>query len=194
MIIDEIEKINGFPLIKKVDYIPDNLTLWGNKQHHYNDKTLHFFTDDWRFNKVWDNPRKYNKIIKKYKAVITPDFSLYHDLPEPVKIYNTYKNRWLGNYWQSLGLTVIPSVNWSDVRSYSYCFEGIEQESIIAITCNTVRKSDLSYYYFLDGVKEIISYLKPSKILVFGTRLRQNLIDLDKDIFVFYPYKLSYYI
>ena len=191
---EEIERMTGFPLITKTDYIPEHLTLFGTKHHYYNNKTLHFYTDDFRFNRLWDNPRKYNKIIKRYKAVITPDFSVYQDMPTPLKIYNTYKNRWLGHYWQSLGVTVIPSVNWCDLNSFTYCFQGIEEGSVISITCNTVRKTDVSFYYFIDGIKEILSYLKPCKIIVFGTRLRENLLRLDEDKFVFFPYKLSYYI
>lgn len=184
-----MDKIIDFPLIKATKFIPQHLALWTQSYRFYYDKTLHFFTDDYKFNCLWNNPKRYNKIIKKYKAVITPDFSLYQDMPEPLKIYNTYKNRWLGNYWQSLGLTVIPSVNWADYRSFSYCFEGIEKESIIAITTNTIRKRDLSYSYFILGIKEIINYLKPTKILVYGTKFYDELKSLNPQLFKFYHRK-----
>ncbi|RMD72111.1 MAG: DUF4417 domain-containing protein [Cyanobacteria bacterium J149] len=195
----EREKMSGFPMITKTDFIPEAIATWRIKQHRYNDKTLHFFTDDWRFNCVWDNPRKYNSTIKKYQAVITPDFSLYLEDPEPVKIWNVYKNRWLGNYWQSQGLTVIPSVNWANHDSFNYCFEGIEKGSTVAITTNTVRKGDLSHIYFFEGINELLRYLQPSKVLVFGSKFRYELRaiasnhGLDPDIFLHYPYKFSYY-
>ena len=31
------------------------------------------------------------------------------------------KNRWGGAYWQSSGLTVIPTISWGDERSFEFC-------------------------------------------------------------------------
>ena len=42
---------------------------------------VHFYEDDANFERLWNNPQKYLQILQKYKGVITPDFSLYRDMP-----------------------------------------------------------------------------------------------------------------
>ena len=40
---------------------------------------------------------------------------------------------WCGAYWQSKGLTVIPTISWSTPSSYDFCFDGVEENSIVAV-------------------------------------------------------------
>lgn len=50
--------------------------------------------------------------LKQYYCLLSPDYSLYTDMPLALQIKNTFKNRWCGAYWQSLGLNVIPTIEW----------------------------------------------------------------------------------
>ena len=45
------------------------------------DQWVHFYEYDYKFAAIWDNPRKYLSRIKKFRGVITLDFSLYRDMP-----------------------------------------------------------------------------------------------------------------
>ncbi len=60
----------------------DDLRLIGfdkvktNKDEHYN-RIVHFFLYDYKFENIWTNPDKYIDILKKYRAVLTPDYSMY---------------------------------------------------------------------------------------------------------------------
>ena len=36
------------------------------------------------------------------------------------------KNRWVGAYWQSKGLTVIPTISWGLSQSFDFCFDDME--------------------------------------------------------------------
>jgi len=38
-----------------------------------------------------------------------------------------YRNRAVGYWLQSNGIDIVPNVRWSDERSYSFAFEGLEQ-------------------------------------------------------------------
>lgn len=70
---------------------------------------------------------------KELKIHYPPDFSMYSDLPLAIQIYNTFRRRWCGAFWQEQGLNVIPSVCWGTSESYDFCFEGIEKGSIVAV-------------------------------------------------------------
>ena len=41
------------------------------------DKAVHFFLDDYQFNRVWTDPDRYIPMLQRFKYVLTPDFSLY---------------------------------------------------------------------------------------------------------------------
>ncbi|MCH5154218.1 MAG: DUF4417 domain-containing protein [Clostridiales bacterium] len=65
------------------------------------DKTLHFFMHDWKFDKVYNKPDDELEKLKQYYALLTPDFSLFTDMPLALQIESVFKNRWCGAYWQS---------------------------------------------------------------------------------------------
>lgn len=187
-----MRKINDIPILSKTDHIPQTLIKWKAKSKKYRDKTLHFFIEDRKSNAIWNNPKIYDRAVKKYQAIITPDFSLYLDTPEPQQIWNVYRNRWLGAYWQQQGLTIIPSVSWSSARSFDYCFDGIENGSVVAISSNEIKKSDLSLDYFFRGLEALIKAHSPQKILCYGEKLKEELDRHYPELFAFYPYQFNF--
>ena len=44
--------------------------------------------------------------------------------PFAMQIYNQYRKHWLAAYWQLNGITVYPTISWSDENSYEWCFDG----------------------------------------------------------------------
>ncbi|MFP4496238.1 MAG: DUF4417 domain-containing protein [Halochromatium sp.] len=78
----------------------------------------HFYLDDYRFESTWTRLDIGARHVAGYFATLTPDFSLYPDWPLAAQLWNTYRSRWLGRYWQEGGLRVIPTVNWSDARAF----------------------------------------------------------------------------
>ena len=46
---------------------------------------LHFFIDDIKFERLWNNPDRYIESFKKYQYILAPDFSLYTDHPKAVQ-------------------------------------------------------------------------------------------------------------
>ena len=59
-------------------------------------KAVHFYLDDYQFERVWRSPERYIEILRKFEYVFTPDFSLYMDMPKVQQIYNIYRSRLLG--------------------------------------------------------------------------------------------------
>ena len=91
-------------------------------------RAVHFFIDDYRFESVYKNPEKNLNKLSQYRFLISPDFSVYADMPRWRQIESVAKSRWCGAYWQSKGLTVIPCISWSDTQSFDFCFDGIQKK------------------------------------------------------------------
>lgn len=127
------------PLIKKQEIDTNNLLLVAYSDTRANDnmenikRGVHFFIDDYRFKGIYNNPDKSLEKLSQYAFLLTPDYSLYADMNLWRQIESVAHSRWIGAYWQSKGLKVIPTLSWSDARSYSFCFDGVEQNSIVAI-------------------------------------------------------------
>ena len=132
-------------------------------------KAVYFFLDDYQFNRVWTDPDRYIEMLKRYKYVLTPDFSLYTDFPKALQIYNHYRKHWLGAYWQMCGINVIPTVCWSDQESFEWCFDGEPEQSVVAISSVGTQKSKESKKRFIDGYFEMTKRLKPTQIIFYGS-------------------------
>lgn len=156
----------GFPVLRYQGVeLPQRLIQYKNWKQYQPGDCLHYFIDDYRFEHLWKEPKRYLSRLQG-KTTLTPDFSLYVDYPEPMQRWNVYRSRWLGAYWQANGVQVIPTVSWSDERSYDYCFAGIEQGSTVAISTNGCRGASKA---FTAGVEAMIEYLLPETILCYGS-------------------------
>jgi len=130
-------------------------------------KICHFFLDDRLFEAVWSRTNKSTEIVSKYHAVLSPDFSIYADMPIAVQIWQIYRSRWIARYWQEKNIKVINTVNWSDSKSYSFVFLGIPANSVVALSVSDFR-NPIVLKNFLSGLDEMQKQLKPNKIIVYG--------------------------
>ena len=148
-IIRNTEKFlrNGFkhtsnydiPLIKRQEIELADIKLMAcsntksNESEAYKKCGVHFYVDDFRFNNVFENPEKSLSKYSQYRFLLSPDFSLYAEMPIWLQQENVAKNRWCGAFWQSKGLTVIPTISWSTSRSFAFCFDGVQQNSVVSV-------------------------------------------------------------
>jgi hypothetical protein len=163
----------GIPLVKK-DTIPlDNLRMMSvdhiKKTDRANcDMSIHFFTDDYKMEKFYNRPFTYACQLAQYSFVCTPDYSLYVDTPLAQQIHNVFKNRWCGAYWQDVGLKVVPTVSWSTEESYSFCFDGIEKRSVVAIsTYGAMRDKFIGKTLFLHGFERMMALIEPTTVICY---------------------------
>lgn len=73
-------------------------------------------------------------------------------------------------YWQSLGLKVIPTISWSDERSFDFCFEGIEIGNVVAVSTHGNRKAEEE---FMLGYNKMLQIIKPSAIICYGKPFKE---------------------
>lgn len=50
------------------------------------EKGIHFFIDDYQFERLWREPLKYINLIGEFHSIMTRDFSLYTDFPKALQI------------------------------------------------------------------------------------------------------------
>jgi len=106
-ILDPDNLTNDFwqmPIIKNNGYIPNDLIGFNYAKTTKNKNAgVHFYLDDYQFERIWNYPEKYIDVLKEYDCILTPDFSLYMDMPMAMKIWNVYRSRQIGAYYQSMG-------------------------------------------------------------------------------------------
>ena len=161
----------GMPLIKKQEIDLDKIDLWNYTKtkiddFQNNNKTIHFFTYDWLFENVYEKPEKALEKLNQYYALLTPEFSLYWDMPKALQIYNTFKNRWCGAFWQKHGKIVIPTICCAGDESYDFCFDGVEEGSVVAVS--TYAREEYKKE-FMRSYNKMLEVIKPSAIICFGT-------------------------
>ena len=174
----------GFPIIKKQELNTTNVELISCSDVSKRDvnnlhKGVHFFVDDFRFESVYKHPDKALERYGKYRFLLTPDFSLYAEMDPWRQIESIGKARWVGAKWQEAGKTVIPTVSWGLARTFEFCFDGIQRNSIVAIGmigCKGNKKD------FLKGYYQMIYKIEPDAIICFGhpfDEMDGNLIEVD---------------
>ena len=157
------------PVIRRETFVPDTL-IGFNYAKTSKDKNagIHFYVDDYQFERVWNSPEKYLDVLSGYECILSPDFSLYMDMPMPMKIWNVYRSRQIGAYYQSKGIKVIPTLSWAEQETYCFCFQGIEQGSVVSVSTVGVKNSKEAVNIYCDGMAEAIRQLEPSMILEYG--------------------------
>ena len=101
-------------------------------EHHLN-RMVHFFLYDYKFERIWKKPDYDIEKLKRYRAVLSPDFSIYREMNPSLQLYNTFRNRLCGAYFASKGIRVIPTVSWGDENTFDFCFKGISKGSVVAV-------------------------------------------------------------
>ena len=132
------------------------------------DVYVHFYTDDFRFERIWNSPSKYLPRLKTAAGVIEPDFSTCPNFPEALKVYNGYRNRACAYWLQRNGITVVPNVR-CDVESSVYALAGLPNGSTIAIGSHGCIKQVGNRERFKASLKIAVDTLEPSNIIAFGS-------------------------
>ena len=132
---------------------------------------IHCYLYDYMLEILWERPIRVIPCLKRSSCVIAPDFSVFVDQPRAINIWNIYRNRWIASFWQNEGIPVIPSASWGNVDSFGYCFDGLPENSVIAIG-HVVTGRDASYKkLYRMGVEALIARKNPTLLLVYGAPL-----------------------
>lgn len=172
--LDEFDgaRTEGFyqmPIIEAQNAEPEELISFNyvlsTKKRKYG---VHFYIDDYQFERIWNSPQQYMDKLKEFDCVFTPDFSLYTDMPMPMKIWNVYRSRLIGQMMQDVGITVIPTLSWAEKETYLFCFDGIQQGGTVSVSTIGVKMDDENKGIWYNGMAEALKRIRPKRVLVYG--------------------------
>lgn len=157
------------PVIRKSTFVPSDLIGFNYALNSKNKRAgIHCFVDDYQFERLWNNPDAYIETIAGYECFLSPDFSLYLDMPMAMKVWNIYRSRMIGQYYQDHGIEVIPTVSWAEPETFAFCFDGIEVGATVAVSTIGVKRNEYAQKLWQQGMDEMIKTIKPSNILLYG--------------------------
>lgn len=160
------------PKIKTTNIIPEKLVTFSKAMARtWNDFDcwVMFYEHDVKFERLWHNPKQYLAKLKRFKGIISPDFSLYRNMPLCMQMWNTYRGRAIAVWLQNNGAEIIPNVRFNDERTYEFCFDGIEKFKTVAVGTHGCIKNRIDKDYFKDGLAEMVKRLSPKTIIVYGS-------------------------
>ena len=167
------ERTDGFyqmPIINPTQFVPDKLIGFNYvKTAKETDCGVHFFIDDYQFERLWNEPQLNIERLKKFQCALTPDWSLYMDMPMAVKIWNVYRSRLIGQMMQDAGIEVIPTISWAQPETYQFCFDGLKPGGVIAVSTVGVMTDTEAQKVWADGMRVALDRLKPSMVLCYGS-------------------------
>ena len=139
-----------------------------------------FYQDDFKFDSIGsladailhNDAKLLNEYKKRFEGVdfvITPDYSTYGDMPDFMVAWNIGRSRLVGIWFiMEIGAVVIPNVTYANESSFSYCLDGIEVGSVVAMSAKGMlaKKENLELLRF--AIRQVVDRLKPKTIVVYS--------------------------
>ena len=158
------------PILRKCSFVPLDLIgfnyVLSTKDRS---KGVHFFIDDYQFERIWSDPATYLSKLTEFPCICTPDFSLYTDMPMAMKIWNVYRSRLIGQMAADYGIEVIPTLQWAGGDTLEWVFDGIESGGTVAVSTVGVMRERGALDLWRDGMEAALDAVKPKTIVVYGT-------------------------
>lgn len=159
----------NIPTLKAVHHIPTDLVNFHDMlQYREYSAGIHFYLDDYKIEKFWRQPYRYLDTIAKFDCALSPDCSLYMDMPMAMKIWNVYRARLLGQIMQDAGIIVIPTLQWAEESTFDFCFDGIEPGGVYSVSTMGIKESKTARQIWKAGMDEAVRRLKPEHIVNYG--------------------------
>jgi hypothetical protein len=144
-------------------------------------------THDLELETIWQNVAAVTKrfLNKRFMALMAPEFSVSVMFPMAERIWQTFRNRWVGRYWQEAGFKVIPTVSHLGVEGdENFLYAGIP----VGCPCVSTQvqahgeedhKDDFEYMLKVYRVSydAIINRVQPKQIIIYGGKLRTRVIE-----------------
>lgn len=172
--IAPIYRMKGY---KKTLNLPKELS--GIAEFYIKDRALEGF---WRNRKLIYTQLK----NQKFKAIITPNFSVYEDAPRSEHLYNIQRIKRVYNEMIQEGLPAILDIIWGANEDLEYWIKEINRSNIKTIAfsfmnVDTRLKASNAWRHYLLGYKILISRIpKDIEIIIAGISLIERVVEIKK--------------
>lgn len=159
----------GYPKISSSEIVPNKLLPFDKaKRSSQTDAWIHFFIEDYQFERIWVKPNSYVEMLSKYEGIISPDFSVYYDMPTPMKRWNIYRNKFLARYMQDRGINVIPNIQIMEQELWDDAISGVEPNGVIAVNCIGTKRRYFARQMAKCQMEYIKEKLSPKTIICYA--------------------------
>lgn len=161
------------PKIEPCSLVPDRLVAFSEAARMSKPDPqawVHCYEDDYKAaERFWHAPEKYSEKFRGFAGVICPDHSTYRNLPWAHKIFNTYRNQFLGAHLQADGHKVIPNVRLSGRKSIPFALAGVPVRSTLALGLHGCTKSRENRPQVIEEIRMICDMCVPANLVVYGS-------------------------
>lgn len=173
-----------YPILSSILQVDVFQLVMCNNYKALTDKSLvSMFVDDYILERYWNDPTKYINYFKNVQYLMSPDFTIYVDMPQPMQMWNVYRNRLVGYVWQCAGINVIPTISWGDANTFDFCFEGVEIGSVVAVS-NIGCRNEEHKRYFDSGFVEMQKRIKPKQIVFLCNKKYRKYYQQENTVFI----------
>ena len=139
-------------------------------QKYFSNFVPHFYTTDENFQRLWNDVSQTMTELQRYPMVISPDFSVYLEMPMPMKEWNIFRNKLIAAIWQYSGLKVIPNISWTHFN-LELSFDGYPKHSVITVNSTGISHCPRSKPLWEKDYQVMVETLQPKHILRYGPKL-----------------------
>lgn len=149
---------------------------------------LEFYIKDRALEGFWENRKKLYKQLKKqnFKAIITPNFSVYEDAPRAEHLYNIQRAKKVYNEMIREGLPAILDIIWATNEDLEFWINEINRSNIKTIAfsfmnVDTRLKASNAWRHYLLGYKILISRIPSDiEIIIAGISSIDRVVEIQK--------------
>lgn len=158
------------PVLKPTTALPDEMSLFSLAVSSHNHKGwVHFYEDDVKFERIWNNSERYLKTLMQFDGVIAPDFSIYRDMPLVMQQWNIYRSHAFAHALQSRKQNVIANLRFGDERTFAAACLGIPRNASFAIGTHGLVRDREDRRLLAAGLDYAVAHLEPKTIIVYGS-------------------------
>lgn len=161
----------GMPKLAPVRVEPEKLVAFSdamNPKWHDFDCFVHFFEDDCRIERFWNNPGAYAARLGRFRGAIGLDYSVCWDFPVALKDYNHWRNS-VCTYWLQKHLPCAVPQARCEGEDCESVLAGFPKHSSIAIGARSMVRNLEDRAMLKKSVRHIVDFLEPANLLWYGS-------------------------
>lgn len=117
------------------------------------------------------------------KYAITPDYSMETEQPRALALYQLIRSRFVGRYWQDVGIKIIPNISWidGDLEFLKKYVLGTlpKQLPMIAVQMQTIDPKEVKggVDHYIKQVQTVFDVLQPQGALIYASKMGRDMFN-----------------